>query len=184
MTAGNLLGQGGLASMIPPLPLWPLVLSARAMPSSLLSEGAAKLLNTLLADRADDLVPLEGKRLGIDATDTGHQLRFIVRGRRLLRSGCADIDLRISGSLADLLRLGLRLEDPDTLFFGRHLTLEGDTATGLYVKNLLDALDMDWAEAGGQLLGPVTGPLLARAVRKSGMGELLHTLLERSLRTT
>jgi predicted lipid carrier protein YhbT len=34
-----------------------------------------------------------------------------------------------------------RQEDPDTLFFQRRLTIEGDTELGLEVKNILDALD-------------------------------------------
>ena len=42
---------------------------------------------------------------------------------------------------ADSVYAGLRDEDPDTLFFARRLTIEGDTELGLMVKNALDALD-------------------------------------------
>jgi predicted lipid carrier protein YhbT len=35
----------------------------------------------------------------------------------------------------------LREEDPDTLFFARRLTIEGDTELGLVAKNLLDGID-------------------------------------------
>ncbi|MGB7997639.1 MAG: SCP2 sterol-binding domain-containing protein, partial [Photobacterium halotolerans] len=36
-----------------------------------------------------------------------------------------------------------RKVDPDTLFFQRRLTMQGDTELGLAVKNLLDSLDLD-----------------------------------------
>ncbi len=33
--------------------------------------------------------------------------------------------------------------DPDTLFFQRRLVIEGDTELGLYVKNLMDAIELE-----------------------------------------
>jgi predicted lipid carrier protein YhbT len=36
-----------------------------------------------------------------------------------------------------------RKEDPDTLFFQRRLSIEGDTELGLEVKNLMDSVDLD-----------------------------------------
>ena len=53
------------------------------------------------------------------------------------------VDVTIRGRLEDFWRLATRAEDPDTLFFQRRLSIEGDTETGLHVKNLLDALDYD-----------------------------------------
>ena len=38
--------------------------------------------------------------------------------------------------------LARRLEDPDTLFFSRRLSMEGDTELGLLVKNTLDAIEL------------------------------------------
>jgi predicted lipid carrier protein YhbT len=35
-----------------------------------------------------------------------------------------------------------REEDPDTLFFGRRLLMEGDTDLGLLVKNTLDGVEL------------------------------------------
>ncbi|MGO2436765.1 MAG: ubiquinone anaerobic biosynthesis accessory factor UbiT, partial [Serratia proteamaculans] len=34
-------------------------------------------------------------------------------------------------------------QDPDTLFFQRRLQIEGDTELGLYVKNLMDAIELE-----------------------------------------
>lgn len=40
------------------------------------------------------------------------------------------------------MRLARRQEDPDTLFFNRRLSMEGDTELGLVVKNAIDALEL------------------------------------------
>jgi len=66
--------------------------------------------------------------------------------------------VRIRGCYDDFWRLASRSEDPDTLFFQRRLTIEGETETGLMIKNLLDGLDYDWrahvrAVLGVELLG-------------------------------
>ncbi|MDR0528444.1 MAG: SCP2 sterol-binding domain-containing protein [Zoogloeaceae bacterium] len=53
----------------------------------------------------------------------------------------AEPDVRFHGDLHAYLKLILRQEDPDTLFFNRQLTIEGDTELGLAIKNLLDALE-------------------------------------------
>jgi predicted lipid carrier protein YhbT len=39
------------------------------------------------------------------------------------------------------MQLLARQEDPDTLFFNRELSIEGDTELGLVVKNMLDAVE-------------------------------------------
>lgn len=50
-------------------------------------------------------------------------------------------DVAIRAGLKDFHALACRAEDPDTLFFQRRLLIEGDTALGLGIKNLLDAID-------------------------------------------
>lgn len=85
------------------------------------------------------LAPLRGKvlRLELKELGTGPQLTLI--GPFLLPAfGRADVTIR--ARLDDYLALALRREDPDTLFFTRRLVIEGDTETGLAVKNALDAL--------------------------------------------
>ncbi|WP_165872726.1 ubiquinone anaerobic biosynthesis accessory factor UbiT [Celerinatantimonas diazotrophica] len=52
-------------------------------------------------------------------------------------------DVSFSGNLNDFLVMVGRREDPDTLFFQRRLSIEGDTQLGLEVKNLLDNIDYD-----------------------------------------
>ena len=61
-----------------------------------------------------------------------------------------DIDLQwftsvvnFSADASDLLMIAARKQDPDTLFFQRRLVIEGDTELGLYVKNLMDAIELE-----------------------------------------
>ena len=55
-------------------------------------------------------------------------------------------DLRLAANGIDFMRMMLREEDPDTLFFNRKLQIEGDTELGLITKNLLDSVDWPFGE--------------------------------------
>ena len=55
--------------------------------------------------------------------------------------------MRLAANGIDFMRMMMREEDPDTLFFNRKLQIEGDTELGLITKNLLDSVDWpfgDW----------------------------------------
>ena len=54
--------------------------------------------------------------------------------------------MRLAANGVDFLRMMLREEDPDTLFFNRKLQIEGDTELGLITKNLLDSVEWPFAE--------------------------------------
>ena len=115
--------------------------------------AVAFAMNRLLEE--DTLSPLDGKRFSIRVTDLGVRLGLRVRGDRLEPAPADDdADVRISGTARNFLRLALRAEDPDTLFFHRALSMEGDTEAGLYVKNVLDRLEPESAESLARLLGP------------------------------
>jgi predicted lipid carrier protein YhbT len=58
--------------------------------------------------------------------------------------------------------LASRREDPDTLFFHRRLCIEGETETGLHVKNLLDALEYDWQAHFRDVFGEPLGSAVGR----------------------
>ena len=58
-------------------------------------------------------------------------------------------EVTISACASDYYRLARRLEDPDTLFFSRRLSIDGDTELVLLSKNLLDAID--WLHFPGPL---------------------------------
>ena len=86
---------------------------------------------------------LQRKRLRIQVRDAQLTFDFVWKGQRFVASGRhATTDLTISANTFDFLQLAQRQEDPDTLFFNRRLSMEGDTELGLVVKNTLDALDL------------------------------------------
>jgi predicted lipid carrier protein YhbT len=92
---------------------------------------------------ADGLALLEGRTFRVAVTDTGGEARFTWRDgiARPLFGERGDYDLTLRASVSAFLRLLMRQEDPDTLFFNRELAIEGDTELGLQVKNMLDAVD-------------------------------------------
>lgn len=120
----------------------PLAFIARRLPETPPSFALATALNLVRPKLwpDEDFSWMRGKtvRLAISDLDRGVTVRF--DGERFgLADGPADVTL--GASLADYLILARRQEDPDTLFFQRRLTIEGDTEVGLALKNLLDATD-------------------------------------------
>ncbi|VGP86350.1 hypothetical protein SB6094_01693 [Klebsiella quasivariicola] len=86
---------------------------------------------------------LEGRWLSIHVRDIGLLLYTSVVDGRLVVSQQADADVSFSADASDLLMIAARKQDPDTLFFQRRLVIEGDTELGLYVKNLMDAIELE-----------------------------------------
>lgn len=105
---------------------------------------------------ADALSELEGHRFRVTVLDSGGVADFQVRGGvfKPIFTRPEKPDLHFSATLSAFLQLLSRQEDPDTLFFNRQLTIEGDTELGLRVKNMLDAID--WSRL------PIPAPLKSR----------------------
>lgn len=125
---------------VPP-PLARLLTQLPPYPGSLLLVTG---LNLVLARQlpADVGAYLNGQRIRIQVRDAG--LRFDFRWQDGQFRACPPqqaADLTLSAHAHDFLRLARRLDDPDTLFFNRRLSMEGDTELGLVVKNALDALE-------------------------------------------
>lgn len=109
--------------------------------SVLFAAGLSRVLGPHLP--GDVRAAMENRAISIVVNDAG--LRFDVswRGSRFVAiAAAARPDLSIGASARDFLLLAQRREDPDTLFFARRLTMEGDTELGLLVKNTLDAIDV------------------------------------------
>lgn len=122
-----------LAALLTQLPPWP--------GSLLLVTG----LNRVLAHQlpADVGAQLDGRRFRLCVRDAGLRFDFGWQdGRFRACPPQQTADLTLSAQAHDFLRLARRLDDPDTLFFNRRLTMEGDTELGLLVKNALDALEL------------------------------------------
>jgi O2-independent ubiquinone biosynthesis accessory factor UbiT len=89
------------------------------------------------------LEPLFGKLVVLHVQDLGMRFHFAVtRDGFVARRGGGAPSVTISAGARDFLQLARRKVDPDTLFFGRRLVIEGDTELGLLLKNRLDALDL------------------------------------------
>lgn len=116
------------------LPQWP-----HALVLTTALNAAAKL--KLLPE--DSLALLEGRSFFVQVLDTGGQACFTYRDRlfRPLFAVPNAPDLSFRANLSAFLQLIARQEDPDTLFFNRELSIEGDTELGLVVKNMLDAIE-------------------------------------------
>lgn len=121
------------------LPQWP---HAVALTAGLNAIAKMKLL------AEDSLASLEGRTFLIDVLDTGSHAAFTFRNGRFLPlfSVPETPDLAFRAKLSAFLQLAARQEDPDTLFFNRELSIEGDTELGLIVKNMLDAVE--WPSLG------------------------------------
>lgn len=86
---------------------------------------------------------LDGRWLSIEVRDIGLRWFTSVDGDKLVVSQSAQADVSFSADASDLLMIAARKQDPDTLFFQRRLVIEGDTELGLYVKNLMDAIELE-----------------------------------------
>ena len=92
-----------------------------------------------------DMTQFAGRHFQLDVLDLGISIRFSADTQRFTAENYLGApDLRLAANSADYLRMILREEDPDTLFFNRKLQIEGDTALGLATKNLLDCVDWRW----------------------------------------
>lgn len=133
------------ASSGPTLP-WLLATPLTFIPSRLHSINLTLVLNRVFASeiQTGDLNFLQGRVLAISIRDAGikFHLTFSPQGFRSI-STTRIPHLTINGNLYDFMLLATRREDPDTLFFNRRLSLDGNAELGLYVKNFLDALEWE-----------------------------------------
>jgi predicted lipid carrier protein YhbT len=142
----------GLAGLVSRLPQWP--------PSAVLCAGLNLLfLPTLDKDTKQRLM---GRIVSIQVSDAGLDCRVSLSTIGFLPA-LSTPEVTIRACAWDYYRLARRLEDPDTLFFSRRLTIDGDTELGLLVKNALDAID--WSRLTGRL-GPVIDRLRRLAERR------------------
>ncbi|WP_088330982.1 SCP2 sterol-binding domain-containing protein [Lacimicrobium sp. SS2-24] len=115
------------------------------IPAGVQQPCASNLLNLALHQQLDDgeLDFLTGKVFRITLTDIPKSWFITLKNKRLVVLLTGKEDACISGKLESFLALASQQIDPDTLFFQRKLSISGDTELGLYVKNLLDSLELD-----------------------------------------
>ena len=119
----------------------PVKLAPFALKRQVLEQVLSWQFRQALADGELDF--LEGRWLSIHVRDIGLLWYTSVINGRLVVSPEAEADVSFSADASDLLMIAARKQDPDTLFFQRRLVIEGDTELGLYVKNLMDAIELE-----------------------------------------
>jgi len=114
------------------------------LPRRLRQEALSMALNRAFAQAIvqGELNFMRGRRVRIVVRDIPLDFSVTLLGQRLgvaLPAAAADVTLR--AALPGLLSIVAGKMDPDTLFFRRELSIEGDTELGLTLKNFLDSQD-------------------------------------------
>lgn len=141
-----------------PLLLAPLRLAPPPVNASLIP----RLVHIMLADAVADgeLDILDGRILALEVTDARLRYGFTLKEQRIAAADPDQADVTVRGDAAAFLALAGGAADPDMLFFRRRLSVEGDVALGLSVKNLLESY-----EPRHRLPGPLCRALEAAAAR-------------------
>ncbi len=167
--------QTTLHSLFPPRPTLPalLALPFTLIPGPVHSTILTTALNVLFTtqiQQSGEFEFLRDRVLVIKVRDAKVEYHFRFAGPAgfVPDQAAQPPDLTISGTIYDFLALATRREDSDTLFFNRRVVMEGDTALGLELKNLLDGME---PEALGGPLPPMlraANGLMAAYERVSG----------------
>lgn len=123
-----------------------LLTNLKFVPLSVQAAVVTALVNRMLRGQPlrMRLRELDNRTVTIHISDIPWEMHFLIRDRQVLPGRGDASDVIISGRLQSFIELLGGKEDPDALFFQRHLNMEGDTETGVHVKNLLDSLDYNW----------------------------------------
>ena len=123
----------------------PLALPLKILPNRLHGLALSRLLNQVFKQEMQEgeLDFLESRTVRINVSDAGLSYRVRMDQGAFVESDAQHDDLTITGTVYDFLLLITDREDPDTLFFQRHLSMDGDTGLGVHLKNMLAAVEME-----------------------------------------
>lgn len=146
----------------------------RAVPQSLTASVVTRVVNHLLRGQpiTGRLADLSGRIFRLHVDDVPVALTFEITNDGL-RASRAVPHVTIRGTVKDFVALARRREDPDTLFFQRRLVVEGETETGLHLKNLLDGWEYDLR---AHVSSTLPRPLSALAMDAASAARSLHAL--------
>ena len=170
--------------------LAPLLLPA--LPARMVERGAALLLRRLA--RAEPrliaaLAALPPTRIGIAAAELPYRLvlgfggaPISLRRPAIAASGAGEPppDATMAGRLGTLIALLEGRIDGDALFFARDLTVTGNSAAVVALRNTLDRHAIDLAGTALGLLGPFARPARAAGRRLDLLGAALRTGFEQA----
>ncbi|MCU7932814.1 MAG: SCP2 sterol-binding domain-containing protein [Candidatus Thiodiazotropha sp. (ex Codakia rugifera)] len=128
-----------------PLMPKPLSLPLKLLPKKAHGMILSTILNQVLRTerREGELDFLEGRVVQIKVSDAGISYSLTLKRNAIAEAGDKAVELTITGTVYDYLLLISGREDPDTLFFQRHLVMDGDTGLGVHLKNMLAAIEME-----------------------------------------
>jgi len=165
--------------------LIPLKLLLRTIPDRVHSQLFSRICTQLVRGQpfANKLVKLQGKVLQLTFTDTGNCWRFKIEAGALTANlkGDEPVDIHVQGSTKNFLLLATHNEDPDTLFFNQELSLEGNTEDGLYLRNVMDAMEFDTRIHLQNLFGQPVAEVIAPLLQRANIGTRLQALGRRLL---
>jgi O2-independent ubiquinone biosynthesis accessory factor UbiT len=120
--------------------------SLRIVPNNVFTHTISQCVNHLLRGQAIQLrfLELEGKSIALNISDIQMQCHFTIQKGQLKLAPADSSDVTITGDINAFWQLARQQEDPDTLFFKRSLNIEGETETGVHIKNILDSLEYSW----------------------------------------
>ncbi|MCU7877748.1 MAG: SCP2 sterol-binding domain-containing protein [Candidatus Thiodiazotropha sp. (ex. Lucinoma kazani)] len=128
-----------------PLMPKPLSLPLKLLPKKAHGMILSAILNQVLRNerREGELDFLEDRVVQIKVSDAGLSYSLTLKQDAIAEAGDKAVELTITGTVYDYLLLISGREDPDTLFFQRHLVMDGDTGLGVHLKNMLAAIEME-----------------------------------------
>ena len=122
-----------------------LALPSQFVPFSVQKKCLTTIINHIFKEAIEDgdLAFLENKWLKVTISDLKLTWYLSFNQHIIIQPSAPQTDVSFSAVVNDLILIAGRKEDPDTLFFQRRLTIQGDTELGLEVKNLLDNIEFD-----------------------------------------
>ena len=155
----------------------------RFMPPRLLERSARMMLRRMGRHHAElfaALKDLPPTTLVIETSDLPH--RFVLRfGEKpvsiSLLHGTLEADAELKGSLAALIALLEGRVDSDVLFFTRELTVTGNSAAVVALRNTLERDQIDLLEEAASLAGPLHRPAKRTMLRLDQVAQRLRAKL-------
>ncbi len=154
----------------------PFLISLRVIPDKIHTQLISCCINHLLRGQElkKRLRELEGKSVCINIKDAQTRFHFLIQGDHLKPSSYNISNVTITGNTTDFWQLATHQEDPDTLFFRRSLNIEGETETGVHIKNIMDSLEYDWDAHFDDVLLPPIARIAKRLADKARLINKSH----------